>query len=76
MNVWEFKIAIQTEEQLAKMTELSESGASPQTMLAEVENVQFKTLYAITETEEEAIKRVDAYVAATKYADIENNKIV
>jgi hypothetical protein len=64
MDVFEFKIAQVEESEL------------PDVLKADQPTGEFKILYAICNTEEEALKKVDAYVAQTKYADIEDRKIV
>lgn len=64
MIVYEFKVAQVEENEL------------PVVMETETPTGAFKTLFAITETEQQAIDIVDAYVSKTKYADIEDKKVV
>jgi len=68
-TVYEFKIAKLAGDEVDRLLEQEQD--APMTPSGE-----HKTLYAITETEAEAIERVETYVAATSYADIENNKVI
>lgn len=66
MTIFEFKIARVEENELPSLME-AESPIPPG---------EFKTLYVVAETEEKAIQKADAYVAKTKYAEIEDKKII
>ena len=63
VNIFGFKIALVKESELPNIT-------------GESEPAIFKTVYAKADTEEEAFQKVDLYVKNTKYADIEDRKIV
>ena len=73
MKTYEFKLALKSEEELATTEAANVPG--PTETLPNGES-KVKTLYAITETEEEALEKVDAYVAKTQYRDIPDQLIV
>jgi len=64
MNIFEFKIAHVEEAEL------------PTVMEATQPTGEYKTIYVMAETEEDACNRADDYVSKTKYVDIEDKKIV
>jgi hypothetical protein len=64
MTVFEFKLAKVPEIELSSIKEASQPTG------------EYKTLYAVAETEEIAFQRVDYYVSKTKYADIEDKKFI
>ena len=77
IEVYTFRIAYQTEEEVERMKK--EGAVSPQelvlTTLADGQP-SFKTLHASGETEEEALLKVEAYVKNTSYRNIEDGKVV
>jgi len=66
MTVYKFEVARVEESELPGLMEAT-SPTPPG---------EFKTLYAVAETEEKALEKVDTYVAKTKYSQIEDKKII
>ena len=64
MTVFQFKVCKADQNELPIVMETAQPTA------------EFKTLYAVCETEEEAVTLVSSYVSLTKYAEIEDKKIV
>jgi hypothetical protein len=74
-TAFSFRIAYQTEEQLAQEGQ----SVDPSTLvLTTLPNglPSYKTLHAGGETENEALAKVEAYVSKTPYRDIEDGKMV
>ena len=77
MNVYSFRIAYTSEDELKALQEQTDFNPNSLT-LSVLPNGQptYKTLYTRANTEAEAIEKVDGYVAITPYADIEDKKFV
>jgi len=73
-TVFEFQIALQTEEEMKETVGLFESPDAGSVVVPAA--TKFKTLFTIADTEEEAIDRVSAYVEKTSYRDIQDNKVI
>jgi hypothetical protein len=74
-NAYTFRIAYQSEEQLAQEGQ----SVDPSTLvLITLPNglPSFKTLHSTGESETEALAKVEAYVSKTSYRDIEDGKLV
>lgn len=77
-TAYSFRIAYQSEEELRQLQEQGNQ-VDPETLvLTTLPDGQpsYKTLYASGETEDEAIRKVDAYVSKTAYREIEDGKTI
>jgi hypothetical protein len=72
---YSFRIAYQTEEQLAQEGQSVDPSTLVLTILPDG-LPSYKTLHASGESEEEALAKVEAYVSKTPYRDIEDGKMV
>ena len=77
MNIYSFPIAYLSEDELKALESQPDFDPTsvPRSILPNGQPT-YKTLYARAETEEQAKERVDAYVAITPYAEIEDKKFV
>jgi hypothetical protein len=77
MNVYSFRIAYTSEDELHDLQEQKDFDPD-KLVLTVLLNGQpsYKTLYARAETEEEAISRVDMYVSQTSYCNIEDKRFI
>ena len=76
-NVYSFRIAFQSEEQLKQLQE--QQDVDPESLLlTTLDNglPSYKTLYTTALTEDEAIKKMDAYVSRVSYRDLPDGKII
>ena len=76
-NVYSFRIAFQTEEELKQLQEQPQ--ADPESLvLYTLENGQpsYKTLYTLAATEEEAIAKMQDFVSKTSYRDLIDGKYI
>jgi hypothetical protein len=64
MKVYDFKIAKVAEDELENVLESQEPTG------------EYKIIYAMCDDYDEACRKVEEYVAQTKYDDIENKKII
>jgi hypothetical protein len=77
VNVYSFRIAYASEDELKALQE--QQDFDPNSLTRSIlSNGQptYKTLFTHADSEEEAIEKVDAYVAITPYAKIEDKKFV
>jgi len=77
MNVYSFRIAYTSEDELQALKE--QKDFDPDKLVLTVlpdGQPSFKTLYTHAETEEEAIAKVDTYVSRTSYRNIEDKKFI
>ena len=77
MNVYSFRIAYASEDELKALQEQKDFDPDSLTR-SFLPNGQptYKTLYTHADSEEEAVRKVDAYVAITPYIDIQDKKFV
>lgn len=76
-NVYSFRIAFQTEEQLKQLQEQPQ--ADPESLvLYTLENGQpsYKTLFTLAASEEEAIVKMQDFVSKTSYRDLPDGKYI
>ena len=77
MTVYSFRIAYSSEDELQALNE--QKDFDPEKLVLTVlpdGQPSYKTLYTRAETEEEAIAKVDGYVARTPYRNIEDKKFI
>ena len=77
MNVYSFRIAYKSEDELQALQEQQDFDPNS-LVLSILPNGQptYKILYTRADSEEQAIEKVDAYVAITPYSQIQDKKFI
>lgn len=77
MNVYAFRIAYQSADELAALQK--QLDFNPDTLVTTIlpdGQPSCKTIYVRSSTEEEAVRKADEYVRETRYNDIQDKKIL
>ena len=76
-QAYSFRVAYQTEEELSKLTDSTK--VDPYSLEFKILPnglPSYKTIHASGETEQDAVRKAEAYVSKTSYRDIVDGKVV